>query len=290
MHPRTAERLFFHKNEFTDSLLFVDFNLLEGAKEFDGKVAASRFNDYMLFNIDKFRSGEKQQVAQNFANFSEESYFPKLGYGTKESGSGRGTTAESFIMVLEQLEKKKMLTTLTHGNIYSTVFVKDYGPDKSSDTLITLITPELSDYTARVAKIYNIPTITKFVKCWNVDTHQWEKMPIILANTFGTSNLNDYLLICPEEILTNNLAYSMRDFIFGYWREIMNAKLEKDGQHKLTYNELKNFVKANYESNYAYMLMILNEIDSFQLQEYIDRSLYKSLVFKNKRMNDLNQE
>lgn len=253
----------FHKNTPIDDQLFVDFNLLSGAKEFDGEGAASRFNDYMIFNINRYKTGNKSEVINNFTNFSESSYFPKLGYGKTESGYGKGTAVESFITVLNILDQKNMLETLTQGNIYAAVFVKDYGPDRSSDTLIKLITPELSDYTKKVAKIYGFPTKVESVDCWNVDSHQWESKKIVLANTKGTTDVGDYLLICPEEILTSRLTYSMRNFIFSYWREIMNASLEKKDERGFTYNELVNFVNTNYASNYAYMLMVLSEIGSY---------------------------
>lgn len=290
MQKNMVQELMFHENSTKDAQLFVDFNLLKDSKEFNGEEAAVRFNDYMSSNIEQYEAGEKTEVTNNFSNFSEEVYFPRLGFGKTDNMNGRGTAAANFIDVLERLQKKDKLKSLTYGNIYATVFVQDYGPDKSSDTLITLITPELSKYTQKVAQAFGFPTMTKKVKYWNIEGHNWQKMDIILANTSGSDEEKDYLLVVPEEILTANLSYSMENFIFSYWREIMNNRLKVLGEPTLTKDKLVEHIKSYYESNYAYMLSVLTEMDSSQLQEYLERSKYRSLVKKNKRMGELRQE
>ena len=257
----------YHKNGSADSRKFVDFNKLKLTKGFNGERAAERANSFMLYTAELVKDGETQKASDLFQNFHEYYYFPRLGF-CKKSRNGKGTSPESFIEVIKLLQEKKRSDLLIRGNIFAPVLVKNYNADKSSDTLIALTLPELSEYTALLANIYGFPTKKIEANYWNTSDLCWSKMQIVLADT---ENSGEFMIVCPDDILTSRFEYTMANFIFKFWLIVHNESLVVEGKPKLTQEKLREFIKENFGSNRNFLMYIIGDMSTESLAGYLNR-------------------
>lgn len=258
----------YHKNSnVQDDKLFVDFNLIKFCEDFDSSAALNTIDDYMKYNLELYRRGQKKEVAQNFSNFIEKDYFPTLGFSKGNKG-GRGVTSKKFIEILDLVFQRECAELLIEGNIFAPIFVENYNMDRNTDFLLTLMLPQLSDYTKMVAKSLGLETKIQIVKVWDTCNHAWMNQEITLAK-YPEDII--FRIIVPEDILVDDLPYSGTKFIYRYWIKIENAKREEKGLDKYTVSEYSEYIKNNYGSNQAYLKYILSEMDDDRLWDYLTR-------------------
>lgn len=258
----------FHKNGNKDKIQFVEYNHLLRSKHLDCLGCALAIESYMTDVYDTFINGEEELALKKLSEFSEKSWFPKLGFSLKK-GNGRGPSFKCLIKILRKFKGKENAKKLITNTIFAIVFIEGYGADYNSDLLISLVAPFLSEYTKRVAKENNLDTKIKTVDVWNAKRKSWEKGKITVAKF---DDEDDFHLIVPNDILVTKLPYSASDFIFRYWRSIYNDRREKNGKSKLKRKDMCQIIKNEFDNDLTqYNMHILDKMSTIEIFNYLNR-------------------
>lgn len=258
----------YHKNcDTNDDRLFVDFNLIKGCEGFDYAGALTGIQGYMQYNLELYKDGHRQIVADNFRKFSERNYFPSIRFSTENKG-GRGISSKKFLEILDLVFDRECAERLMMGNLFAPIFIENYNMDRNSDFLITLMLPQISEYTNAIAQQEGLETQTIVDSVWDFDEDKWVDGELVLAKFSDDSK---FRLILPEDILTTSLPYTGSRFIYWYWIKILNEKRFKNGLDRYTVNQLREYVKGNYDSNHEYLIHVLNEMTDEELENYLSK-------------------
>ncbi|WP_129045333.1 hypothetical protein [Companilactobacillus metriopterae] len=264
-----------HFNKTKDEKLFLDLALLSSCKDIDGESILKNFDSFMRY-VTKLDTDSAVEV---FRKSHEQKVFPRLGYGSNESSSGHGLKSEYFREPFEILKSQPDYEDFLYGNIFTVTLVKEYGEDANTDLLLNLSIRELSEYTEKAAREFNLDTRNLSAKVWDRKLNNW-----VLANditvvlTEGTED--DYRLLIPNEVLLEKLPYSTKNFIL----KIMYVS-EKSKRKNLTQDIFLKEIMAKYGSNNNYIVDILREYPDFIL-EYIKRYSSEQFIKTYKRQQD----
>lgn len=271
-------RLNYHKNnDIKDDKKFVDFNLLKQCDDFDWIGFSPIIDSYIGYNISLYRKGEKKRVIRNFLNFSEKHFYPSIGYAGSSNG-GRGVKDKAFLEVFDLIAIRENATKIMEGNIFAPVVVNGYGQDRNSDFLISLMLPQLSDYTEKVADQEGLEIEKHKFQRWDVNLEKWVSFELTLAK-FPEDLV--FRLIVPEGILTSELPYGAGDFIYHYCMDIDNYKMDEKSKYtQKTYNEM---IRQKYGSNHSFMLNRIEHMDDEQLLRYMHSRVANSKLNRDKR-------
>ncbi|WP_338215877.1 hypothetical protein [Companilactobacillus muriivasis] len=270
-------RLNYHKNnDIKDDKKFVDFNLLKQCDDFDWIGFSPIIDSYIGYNISLYVKGEKKRVIRNFSNFSEKHFYPSIGYAGSSNG-GRGVKDKAFLEVFDLIAIRENAAKIMEGNIFAPVVVDGYGQDRNSDFLISLMLPQLSDYTEKVARQEGLEIKESESQKWDIKLEKWVPFNVTVAK-FPDDLV--FRLIIPEGILTPELPYSASDFIYHYCMQIDNYKLDKDNKYtQKTYNEMIN---QEYGSNHSFMLDRFKHMNDEQLLRYMNSRVANSKLNRDK--------
>lgn len=244
-----------------DNELFIDPTRIsaEGGKWFQNcnNIIQDFFNT--IFNL--YNKGQTDQ-ARDFFQSSGESNELFLGY-TKGFPRGHGNSIESLSKVFDYVLDQGLLDDAivrSLEDIY--LFVPDFGEDKFSDLVASLIKAELVSYTQEQCRIHNIDLSTSLqFYYWDIKNHNWGFIERELPGYDGHP-----ILLVPKQILVSKYLYSPNRYwtqVVSVWRQQRHSEddstLHRNRPDNESYANKKDIRKAEItESNLTEKQYLIN--------------------------------
>ena len=253
-----------------DVQVFFDPSLLGDVSidGFDSNAAKKKVSSFFSKVVHLYSTGKKDEAAALFTHFDENNSFG-LGY-SKSSRKGRGLSTAMVIELFDRLFKITELqgTTLNNPALYQ-MFIQNFGPDRFTDLLLTLIAEELTNFTNFENKKFNIGCI----KLSNTSNHQTYWTGSVVSNLKTIYVVNDVpVTLIPYKILTKKYAFSiikfLSDIVFPIVQEEYSKKNNGDTISKREifkektreYHHLKNFGMAVIEEKPHLLVQYLDTL------------------------------
>jgi len=211
-----------------DLKVFIDPNKINNTsnKDFNGELAKIKIEDFFLHNFNLYKSGKESQTLRNFESSSEINA-THLGYSNSNS-NGKGNSPIILKDVFDTIKDSGALTDSMISNpVILNIFVPNFGEDRLSDLITSIISKELAEYTLIRAKLYNLD-LKYFTLCdfWNDKKSQWEKLKVKLP----FDALGKPILLVPKSIVSLQFEFSSENYL----REIIYKHRQQHHLDKMT--------------------------------------------------------
>lgn len=285
-YPKHKEISFVNTKISGDTMLFIDPVLIEtGVSDFclKAKVVLQDFFDqfYKAYYITN-NSAEKRRLLSHASEVNDS----HLGYAQRY---GHGNTEDGLIEIFKGIED--YIKNINITKIFELVlYVPGFAEDGMSDLLTNILYQELSEFTLKECKKYNIPVKEspneRFY--WDAKTHDWKKYQgkSLIVN-------NEIFLLIPKEIVQQRYRFTCDNFL----RSVIVENICKDAA---TYDEkTKKIIRPPKDAVRERLIKengtILNTIkrfaqnDSNLLKEYqeIVAQKYKTLILSDKELDSI---
>lgn len=252
---KVSDVFYLQKNQ--KELDFADVNLNSDNKLFIAPGLVSKSTDVKVAEIgsakiinyfDRIFSLMMENDLFNvrrLCSYSNECNATKLGYSVNKS-IGRGVSEQNLNKLFNGICK---LSTLLKDNNENPmylfqpdalkVFVYNFGPDRLSDLVTSIIKKELVEYSLSQAKKYGLPI--SFDKknigfYWDMELHDWREIEEHVIMGPG----GDYLLLVPKQILTSEKNVDTRKFVQNYVFKRKQSEHLANNSSLCTVKKLKN--------------------------------------------------
>lgn len=247
-----------------DTKLFIDPVLIElGETEFCEKAKEVVYDYFNHFFI-KYHNGESKQNKLELLKCGREVNYTHLGYAKR---NGKGNTKEGLYTIFEGVEEYIDRYKLSRS-LDLPLFITGFAEDGMSDLLTNILFKELSDFTSKQCKHFNVEMQSKSLNhCyWDIESHLWKEYN------------GNYLLIeekpflfVPKEIVQKHYIYTSDSFLRSVIAEHIceeRAIIDKKGK-KIRPNktDVKKELIEKYGDAHKVVKHFVNE-DKELLNEY----------------------
>lgn len=196
-----------------DVELYVDPTRILGveSEKFDSKTAKKKLDDYFLTVFTLYRKGEKQR-AVSMVSSSGEINATHLGL-SKGKSQGTGVSPEILNRVFSQIVESGALTDeLLYQPMLIPMFVPNFGPDRFSDLVVSILSKELAEFTIKVCEEYGVPLSEESIalcKYYDIYSKKW----IELKSCLPCGPDGKPILLIPREIAVSEYNFSAVKYV-----------------------------------------------------------------------------
>lgn len=250
-----------------DNELFIDPTRIEAetdtfSAECD-RIILSFFNTI----FDLYEADNIKNARENLVN-SGESNEIFLGY-TKGFPEGTGNSEEGLDKIFNYINSNGLLSNGIIGRIEDLhVFIDNFGCDKMSDLVASLIKKKLVEFTVSQCVKHNVKRDYEIKsKYWNHINRRWEQFEELVPSVEGPGGRMYPVVLIPKKYTVSDYLYDEKK----YWEKVVSLRRQK--YHKDEETPLyKN--KANARGQLNKQDILEEELKGRTLKEYlIDETL-----------------
>lgn len=186
-------------------------------------------------------AADKRELAlENMFDHSKENNANHFGYSNGKS-RGNGASRHSLAQLFDTILKTGVLAKdIMVQPVSILVFARDFGQDRMSDLILSIMKKEFVEYTLLEAEKLGIPIEEdeiSYGEYWDYDTLSWKE----LKNRWVKGADDKELILTPKQIVSQQYGFSVSDYIrkaVWVWRKNYHAeekttlarrKYDKDG-------------------------------------------------------------
>ncbi|WP_105956866.1 hypothetical protein [Apilactobacillus quenuiae] len=234
-----------------DNKYFIDPSNLKkhNIPNFNNKLCLQKIENFLQTILGLYKSGNFKKL-NDIINNIHELNSTHIGYGSKNITSmGRGPSFDSLKESLNNVND--IYTKLSNKKLIDivSIFSPNFGKDSISDLITNIIYEELSNYTLKIAKLYNKEKyIHNFkIKTWNVQKQDW-----IIKNNGTKFVLNGYdTILIPKDLISKSKTYllSASGFVYSVLGLIKQKRTNTNKtKNKLTKNDAYKLVRQQHNN------------------------------------------
>lgn len=196
-----------------DNRLFINPALLDkSTSQLISIIGPEKVGSFFKRTFDLYSNGGKTQALNDLFDNSKENNSNHLGYSngfSRGNGASQNSLSKLFDTILQTgaLAKNIMIQPIS-----ILVFAHDFGPDRMSDLIYSILKKEFVTYTLQEAKKLNIPiknSTINYGKYWNHKTNSWNDL---VENWIEGVDGNP-LIFTPKQIVSSQYDFSVNDYV-----------------------------------------------------------------------------
>lgn len=245
-----------------DNVLFIDPTRIEAESDSLSKECDNIIHDFFNTVLDLYESN-KIEEARNSLVYSGESNEIFLGY-TEGFPEGAGNSEEGLEKIFTYIHLNDLISKGLIGRIEDLhVFIDEFGSDKMSDLIASLIKAKLVEYTILQCEKYGIQRdcmLTK--KYWNPVEHSWKDFSELLPGVIGPGGRLYPVVLVPKRFTVSNYLYDATK----YWEKVISRRRQDYHKNEQTQLYLN---RANTKGQLNKKEILEAELDGRTLKEYL---------------------
>ncbi|XRD24524.1 hypothetical protein AABM34_20305 [Lysinibacillus fusiformis] len=245
-----------------DNELFIDPTRIEAESDVFSEECDSIILSFFNKVFDLYETKNIKQARENLVN-SGESNEIFLGY-TKGFPEGTGNSEDGLNKIFNYIHSNGLLTNGVIGRIEDfQVFIDDFGCDKMSDLVASLIKRKLVEFTVSQCDKYGIKRDFKLErKYWNHIDEKWDNFVEFVPSVKGPGGLDYPVVLVPKKYTVSVYLYDEKK----YWEKVISLRrqeVHKSEQTQLYLNKANNRGQLNKKD------ILEVELDGRTLKEYL---------------------
>lgn len=228
-----------------DNRLFIAPGLINKSTDIKlAKIGSTKVIDYFNTIFGLMMANDLFNV-RKLCSYSNECNATKLGYSVSKS-MGRGASEQNLNKLFNGICKLSILLKENSDNAIHLlqpdalkVFINNFGPDRLSDLVTSIIKKELVEYSLKQAEKHGL-SISHNKKnlgfYWDMTVHDWKKIEEhVIIGPDG-----EYLILVPKHILTSEKNLDTRKFVQKYIFKRKQSECLENNSPLCTSKKLKN--------------------------------------------------
>lgn len=245
-----------------DNRLFIDPTRIEAENDELAVECDQIILDFFNKVLDLYGNKKVEEARSNLV-YSGESNEIYLGY-TDGFPQGTGNSEEELNEIFNFIHTKELISKGLIGRIEDLhVFIDNFGCDKMSDLIASLIKKELVEFTIQQCEKYNIKRDFKLEKnFWNHRENKWDEFVDFVPTIKGIGNRDFPVVLVPKKFVVSSYLYDAEK----YWEKIVSIRRQefhKKEQTPLYMNKSNNRGQLNKKEILEY------ESEGKTLKEYL---------------------
>lgn len=227
-----------------DIPLFLDPYMVANVTypSFDAKLAKKKIDNFFITSYSYYTSQQKEKAWKIFKDSSEING-THLGL-SKGKSEGKGLSVEMLDEIFSLMVNSNNFDHDELGNPrLLPIFIPQFGPDRFSDLIASIIVKELIEFTNICASKYGLPLSKekKFIRnFWDLESKSWQP----LYDYTVTLNKESLILI-PKNSVLENLQFSADDYVNDVILPVRQVyHLENNTESMIRYRKIKNEMTA----------------------------------------------
>lgn len=244
-----------------DTKLFINPTLLKNSTyEPFAKFGTDKVESFFKKIFELYSSGDREKALMLFTS-SGETNANHLGYSqgrSRGNGASKRALAKLFDTILQTGALAEEIMTKPMSIL---VFAHDFGEDRMSDLITSILKEEFVQYTLEQAGKYGIeiePEEIDYGNCWNEKKSSWEN----LKARWVKGSDGKPLILTPKQVVSEQYGFSVTDYVtkvVWMWRKdyhvtnrtsLSRPKYDRDGT--LTYKAPTNIMLREQEIDGEY--------------------------------------
>jgi hypothetical protein len=244
-----------------DTRLFINPTLLRfSTDETLSSIGTEKVESFFLEIFNLYSTGRRAEALNLFTS-SGETNANHLGYSRGQS-RGNGASKRALAKLFDTILKSGALAEdIMTKPMSLLIFAHDFGEDRMSDLVTSILKKELVDYTLKIANLYDIKVEENEIsygKCWNQEKGNW----ISFKEKWIKGADGKPVMFTPKQIVSEQYGFSVRQYvnqIVFTWRKdfhvtnrtsLAQPKYNKAGE--LTYKAPANWLLKEKEIDAEY--------------------------------------
>jgi len=230
-----------------DSKLFINPALLCESTDVDiSLIGPKKVDSFFKKIFELYIAGHRRQALDELFENSKESNANHLGY-SKGYSRGNGASKQALAKLFDTIQKTGALAQdIMIQPISILIFAHDFGPDRMSDLIVSILKKELVSYTLKEAKRLNIPIeseVISYGEYWDCETSSWQE----ISGEWVKGSDGKPLIFTPKQTVSSQYGFSVNDYVrktVWTWRKSYHvekqtslARTKYDDNGKMSYVE-----------------------------------------------------
>jgi len=245
-----------------DNKLFIDPTRIEAETDSFSAECDSIILGFFNTILDLFENNKVEEARSNLV-YSGESNEIFLGY-TEGFPEGAGNSEDGLNKIFHHIHTNDLIARGLIGRIEDLhVFIDDFGSDRMSDLIASLIKGKLIDYTISQCEKYGIVrdyNLTK--KYWNHIDNRWEEISEVVPSIKGPSGVDYPVVLIPKRYTVSSYLYDANK----YWEKVISLRRQEYHRSEKTQLYLN---KANNKGQLNKKDILEVELNGRTLKEYL---------------------
>ncbi|MEO1769240.1 hypothetical protein [Candidatus Enterococcus ferrettii] len=196
-----------------DSKLFINPILLtESIDEDISLMGPKKVDSFFERVFTLYSDGKQAEALSTLFSHSKESNANHLGYSSGES-KGNGASKQSLDQLFDTILKTGALAEdIMVQPVSILVFAHDFGQDRMSDLIVSILKKEFVSYTLSEARKLGIPIEVEEIsygEYWDCDTSTWKE----LRDNWVKGADGKALILTPKQIVSQKYGFSVNDYV-----------------------------------------------------------------------------
>ncbi|WP_285396091.1 hypothetical protein [Lysinibacillus sp. fls2-241-R2A-57] len=245
-----------------DNKLFIDPTRIEAENDSLAVECDQIILDFFNTILDLYCANKINEARGNLV-YSGESNEIYLGY-TEGFPQGTGNSEEELNEIFNNIHINELISKGLIGRIEDLhVFIDNFGCDKMSDLIASLIKKKLVEFTIQQCEIYNINRDFKLTKnFWNHVSNEWEEFTECVPSVKGPGNRDFPVVLVPKRFIVSDYLYDAEK----YWEKIVSIRRQEHHKQERTQLYIN---KANNRGQLNKKEILDYESEGRSLKEYL---------------------
>lgn len=206
-----------------DNKLFIDPTRIEAEKNSLSVECDRVIIDFFNTVLDLYAESKIDEARANLV-YSGESNEIFLGY-TEGFPQGTGNSEEDLDDIFKYIDTKDLISKGLIGKIEDLqVFIDNFGCDKMSDLIASLVKHKLIEFTINQCDKLNIVRDYQITKrYWNRQTHKWDEITDFVPSVVGPGGIDFPVVLVPKKYVVTNQLYDSEK----YWEKVVSIRRQE---------------------------------------------------------------
>lgn len=244
-----------------DTRLFINPTLLRFSTDENLSAVGTKKVESFFLEVFKLYSTGNREKALTLFTSSGETNANHLGY-SKGQSRGNGASKRALAKLFDTILKSGALAEdIMTKPMSLLIFAHDFGEDRMSDLVTSILKREFVDYTLKTAKLFGIEvedSEISYGKCWNEEQGAW----ISFKEKWIKGADGKPVIFTPKQVVSEQYGFSVRQYvnqIVFTWRKdyhVTNrtslAQPKYNSEGELTYKAPANWLLKEKEIDAEY--------------------------------------
>lgn len=195
-----------------DTRLFINPTLLRYSTDETLSTIGNKKVESFFLEIFNLYSMGRRESALNLFTSSGETNANHLGY-SQGSSRGNGASKRALAKLFDTiLNSGALAEEIMTKPVSLLIFAHDFGEDRMSDLVTSILKKELVDYTLKIADLYGIDIEDdeiSYGNCWNQELGKW----ISLKGKWIKGADGKPVLFTPKQIVSEQYGFSVKEYV-----------------------------------------------------------------------------